>query len=279
MSIVLNELEWTKNAIEHYELGSNPAETLGRVAKYYKYLGLKKADIKKKVTEFLLRCDPYASAVLWADTIESSVKYGMKHALIIIDKIVVTKPEISRIKKIKGVQAQRLAFTLLCIAKYMKEVSPNLDWWVNMPESDIMKMANINTSYKRQNLLYGQLLDAGLIQSSKRITNLNVRVLFAEDGETAIEIRDYRNLGNQYMMLLGKQYFVCQNCGLTVKAPDGSPAYRMKYCKDCAVKVRIRQSIDSVMRNRMLNTAARQSEGVNYASPGAVNSAEADAKT
>lgn len=278
MSIVLNELEWAKNAIEHYELGSNPAETLGRVAKYYKHIGMKKSEVKKKVEEFLLRCDPYASTVLWADTIESSVKYGMKHPLIIIDKIEITKPEIAKIKTVKGVQAQRLAFTLLCIAKYMKVVSPQTNWWVNLPESDIMKMANINTSYKRQNLLYGQLLDAGMIQSSKRITNLNVRVLFVEDGETAVEIRDYRNLGNQYMMLLGKPYFVCQNCGLTVKVPDGSQTHRMKYCKDCAVKVHMRQIVDHVMRSRILNAASKYTDNQQTLSGGNTNS-EATAKT
>ncbi len=261
MSIILNELTWTKNAIEHYDLGQNPAETLGRVAKYYKYLGCKKSEIRKHVEEFLLRCDPYASVVLWADTIESSVKYGMKHPLIMIDKITITDPEMLQIKSIKGVQAQRLAFTLLCIAKYMLAVAPKTDGWVNTPESDIMKMANINTSYKRQNLLYGQLIDAGMLQSSKRITNLNVRVLYIKDGDTALEITDYRNLGNQYMRFIGKPFFTCQNCGLTVKAPDGASLGKMKYCPDCAEKVYIRQTVNSVMRKRILSKAKEYADG------------------
>ena len=84
MSITLNELTWTKNVIEHYELGQNPAETLGCVAKYYRHLGMKKSEIRKKMEEFLLRCDPYASPVLWSDTIDSALKYGMKHPLVII---------------------------------------------------------------------------------------------------------------------------------------------------------------------------------------------------
>ena len=250
MSITLNELTWTKNVIEHYELGQNPAETLGCVAKYYRHLGMKKSEIRKKMEEFLLRCDPYASPVLWSDTIDSALKYGMKHPLVIIDSITVTKPEMERIKGLKGIQAQRLAFTLLCIAKYRMAVNPQSDGWVNTKESEISRMANIKSSYKQQNLLYGQLLDEGMLQASKRITNLNVRVLFMEDGDTALEVTDFRNLGNQYMKYIGKPFFVCRNCGLTVKVPDGAMPGKMKYCPDCAVRVHVRQQVNSVMRLR-----------------------------
>ena len=250
MSITLNELTWTKNVIENYELGQNAAETLGCVAKYYKHMGLKKSEIRKKMEEFLLRCDPYASVVLWSDTIDSALKYGMKHPLIIIDSITLTKPEMKRIESVRGIQAQRLAFTLLCIAKYRMAVNPQSDGWVNTKESEISKMANIKSSYKQQNLLYGQLLDDGLLQASKRITNLNVRVLFMEEGEPALEVTDFRNLGNQYMKYIGKPFFVCKNCGLTVKVPDGAMPGKMKYCPDCAVRVHVRQQVNSVMRLR-----------------------------
>lgn len=250
MSIILNEMEWTKNAMERRELGQNPVEMLGRVAKYYSSLGQKKDEVRSGVERYLLQCDPYASAVLWGDTIDSAVKYGVKHPFVMIDRITVTKPEMKTIRDVSGIQAQRLAFTLLCVAKYRMKINPNADGWVNMQESEIVKMANINTSFKRQNLMYGQLIDSGLLQASKRITNLNVRVLFMEEGETALEITDFRNLGNQYMKYIGKPFFVCQNCGLTVKVPDGASPGKMKYCPDCALKVRIRQNVDSVMRSR-----------------------------
>ena len=250
MSIILNELTWTKNAIEHYDLGPHPAVTLGCVAKYYRKLGFKRSDIRKKMEEFLLRCDPYASLVLWSGTLDGALKYGMKHDLVIIDRIVVTRPEMERIRAVKGIQAQRLAFTLLCIAKYRMAVNPSADGWVSTPESEISRMANIKSSYKQQNLLYGQLLDDGLLQASKKITNLNVKVLFLDDGEEALSVTDFRSLGNQYMMYIGKPYFVCKNCGLTVKVPDGAKPGKMKYCPDCAVKIHMQQQINSVMRSR-----------------------------
>lgn len=251
MSIVLNEYQWAERMIELGEFGDSAYETLCRVAKYYKANGMGRKEIRKKLEEFLLRCDQYASITLWDNTLEKAVKVGLKYDLVMIDKIVVTKPEMETILSIKGVQLQRLAFTLLCIAKYMMAVAPQTNGWVNTTEGDVMKMACFRTSYKRINLMYGQLLDAGLLQASKKISNLNVRVLFMKDGEAALDVTDFRDLGNQFMKYIGKPYFVCQNCGLTVKVPDGAKPGNMKYCHDCALKVQVRQNVNSVMRGRM----------------------------
>ena len=255
MSIVLNEIAWAEKMIEESSLGDNAYETLCRVAKYYKYSGMKKSDVRKSLEKFLQRCDPYASLVLWSDTLDKAVKVGMKYNPVMVDCIVITKPEMDSILTLNGTykrntQLQRLAFTLLCVAKYMMIVAPQTSGWVNTPESDIMKMANIKTPYKRQNLLYGQLLDAGLIRPSKKINNLNVQVQFMQDGDTAVEVRDFRDLGNQFMRYIGKPYFICQNCGLTVKVPDGAKLGKMKYCPDCAVRIKAQQNINAVMRGR-----------------------------
>ena len=250
MSIVLNEMKWAERMLELNELGDNAYETLCRVAKYYKTHGLTKREVRKNLEEFLIRCDPYASTVLWSDTLDKAVKVGMKYAPVVIDRIVVTKPEMESIMKLSGVQLQRLAFTLLCVAKYMMIVAPQTNGWVNTPGNDILKMANFRTSYKRQNLMYGQLLDAGLLRASKKISNLNVQVVFMKDGEPALEVTDFRDLGNQYMRYIGKPYFVCQNCGRTVKVPDGADYGKMKYCPDCASKVHTQQMVNAVMRSR-----------------------------
>ena len=254
MSIVLNEYAWAKDHIEKCDLGDNAFETLCRVAKYYKANGAKKSVIKKNLEDFLLRCDPYVSTVLWSKTLDKAVKIGNKYPLVDIDKIVITKPEMDTIlsagSRNGGIQVQRLAFTLLCVAKYMLRVAPNTNGWVSIPEDQIMKMANLKPSYKRQNLLYGQLIEAGLLQPSKKIDNLNVRVLYIKDGEPALDVCDFRDLGNQFMKYIGKPYYVCQNCGLTVKAPKNAKLGKMKYCQECAVKIEVKNRVDCVMRSR-----------------------------
>lgn len=255
MSIVLNEYALAEQILLDGVDGSPNFETLCRVAKYFCANGMKRREIMQELEKFLLRCDPYASTVLWRQSLEKAANAGMRYKIIQIERIIITEPELKIIRSLKGIQLQRLAFTLLCVAHYMIIVRPETDGWVNVRESEIMKMANINTSKKRCNLMYGQLIDLGLLKPSKKISNLNVRVNFIEEGDTALEITDMRNLGNQYMMYLGKPFFSCKNCGLTVKVPEGASKGKMKYCPECATKIHIQQTVNSVMRSRMRASA------------------------
>lgn len=262
MAIVLNELKWAEKAMEDKSLGARPLETLSKIAKYYFYLGKSKPETRALLEKFLLECDPYASVVKWSDRIEGAMKYASKRPLLILSSISVTKPEIDTIRSIKGMQAQRLAFTLLCIAKFNYAAGFNNEYWVTTPDSEIMKMANVNASIKRQSAMFSELRDAGLLYFSKRVDNLSVRVVFVRDGEVALKISDFRNLGYQYMNYIdhGGKYFVCENCGITSKENTSAAGGRKKkYCNECAVKIRMKQNVDSVMRSRTGHTNAAES--------------------
>lgn len=252
--IVLNENEWAYDMIQSRSLGRKPYETLCRVANYYKEVdGCNKKDTRKKLETFIVQCDPSASIPKWSDTLDYAVAHAFKYDSIAIDSIVVTKPEMNLIKSVTGKQAQRLAFTLLCLAKYWDAVNPESDHWVNSKDSDIMRMANINTSIRRQSSLYHLLNELGLIQFSKKIDNTNVRVLFIHDGDKEMEITDLRNMGYQYLMHCGEPYFVCGNCGITTKIKNDGVGRRQKYCPDCANKIKIQQSVNSVIRKRIIS--------------------------
>lgn len=246
MSIVLNEYEWAERAINEKSLGKKPYETLSRVAKYYIYNGYSRKDTRRLLDEFLVQCEPSASLVTWSDTLDNAVKYAAKYPLVMIDEIIVTDSEMKRIDALQGKQLRRLAFTLLCIAKYMNEISESTNYWVGTPDNEIMKMANINTSIKRQSSMFGQLKDARLIRFSKQIDNLSVQVQFVEDGEPALRVTDFRNLGYQYMKYHGEPYFECANCGITGKINSN----RQKYCSQCYAEIHMKQRINSVMKQR-----------------------------
>lgn len=251
MSIILNEYEWAERAIKEKLLGKKPYETLSRVAKYYTYKNYTRREVRRLLDEFLLQCEPAVSLVTWSDTLDSAAKSAAKYPLVMIDSIDITKPEMARIATLPGKPIRRLAFTLLCIAKYMHKVSENTNYWVTTPDNEIMKMANISTSIKRQSSMFGQLKDEGMIRFSKQIDNLSVQVLFAEPGDTALRITDFRNLGYQYMKYLGDPYFECSNCGLTDKIKNPSSGRPPKYCPQCAAEIRTRQNVNSVMRRRV----------------------------
>lgn len=248
MSIVLNEYEWAEQMISNHDIGKKPIETLSRVAKYYIQNGYSKQEVRKMLETFLVQCDPSASLVRWSGSLDRIAKGADKFPLIRIDSICVSDSELKRIEEISGVQVQRLAFTLLCVAKYWDAVSNKNNHWVNSQDGEIMQMANIKTSIKRQSLMFACIRDAGLIKFSKKVDNLNVQVLFVEQGKTAIEVQDFRNLGYQYMRLYGGQYYDCANCGLTLKMKSGAVGRPPKYCPNCAVELGMKRRIESAMR-------------------------------
>lgn len=250
MSIVLREHEWAENMIHSHSLGKKPSETLYRVARYYIDEGYNKRDVRNMLDSFLLQCDPTSSLPKWSDALDFAVSKALKYEAIYIEEIDITESEMKRIDALEGKQVRRLAFTLLCLAKYWNRVIPNGDCWVNNKDNEIMSMANINTSIKRQGLMYWTLREAGMIQFSKKIDNTNVRVCFIEDGDIVMRITDFRNLGYQYLKYHGEPYIECQCCGITTKMTDPVKGRKQKYCKTCAVEVAVRQRVNSVMRQR-----------------------------
>ena len=249
--IVLNEIDWARDALQSNSLGSKPYETLCRVAKYYVHDGYTKQKIRKKLEDFLLRCDPKASIPKWSNTIDYAIKYAMKHPAVEIDGVQITNNEIKKISALSGKQIRRLAFTLLCLAKYYDIVNPNGDHWVNSEDNEIMRMANISTSIRRQSEMFHQLWKLGLIQFAKKVDNTNVRVLFVDDSDdVAMTITDFRNLGYQYLMYQGDPFFVCENCGIVTKIKNPDVGRKQKYCPSCAKEIQLQQIMNSVMRKR-----------------------------
>lgn len=255
MSIVMDEYAWAEQAINNRDLGRRPTETLRRVSRYYAANHYNKREIRRLLDEFMLQCDPSVNLSAWSDTLDRFAKLSDKYELIRLESVPVTKMELEAIAALKGTQLRRLAFTLLCLAKYWDAAHSNNNHWVNTPDKEIIQMANINTSVRRQSLLFGQLRDAGLLRFSKKVDNLNVQVLFTDDGgETEMCISDFRNLGFQYLMHYGAPYFVCESCGLVTKAKENWIGRPQKYCDECAVAIHTRQKVDSVMRLRGLKS-------------------------
>ena len=252
MSIVLNEHYYAEQAIQTRSLGKKPSETLSRVARYYidSCDSSTKRTIRSKLDLFLLQCDSTASIPKWSKMLDFATDWAFKHEAIQVDSIVITKPEMEKIDSLDGKQIRRLAFVLLCLSKYWNIVNSQNDNWVNSKDNEIMAFANINTSIRRQCAMYATLRDAGLIQFSKKVDNTNVRVCFAEDGESAMVITDLRNLGYQYLKYHGEPYFECTNCGITVKIDEPTKGRKQKYCKECAVEIKTKQNVNAVMRHR-----------------------------
>ena len=258
MNIILNEHEWAEEAILSHSIGKKPYETLNRIARYYFDSGATIPEVRSLLESFIIQCDARASIPKWSKTIDYAINAASKRETIKIDAVRVTKSEMDRIDAIESRPLKRVAFALLCLAKYWDIVNKSSDHWVNNKDSEVMKMANINASLRRQSSMYRELRDLGMIQFSKRIDNTNVRVSFVDDSsETAVDISDFRNLGYQYLMYHGGPFIVCQCCGVVIKknsaarmTMNGKPAPGggRKYCPDCLAQMTIKAKVNSVMK-------------------------------
>ena len=258
MNIILNEHEWAEEAILSRTIGKKPFETLNRIARYYFDSGATEPEVRSLLENFIIQCDARASIPKWSKTIDYAVSAASKRDTIKIDSIRVTKSEMDKIDAIESKPLKRVAFALLCLSKYWDIVNKSTDHWVNNKDSEVMKLANISATVRRQSAMYRELRDLGLIQFSKRIDNTNIRVSFVdEDSETAVDVSDFRNLGYQYLMYHGGPFVVCQNCGIVIKK---NAAAKMtmnckpiqgggrKYCPDCQAQLTTRAKVNSVMK-------------------------------
>ncbi len=250
INIILNEHEWAREKIEEPEFGKHPTETFRIIARYYMDNGYSKKQAREMIDRYILQCDRNASLVLWERAADSAVRQAIKRQAILIDEVIITKPELEVIDGIKGTQAQRLAFTVLCLSKYWDVCREDNNHWVTNKHSDIMNMANIRASIKKQGALYRQLEQAGLLDFPARIDAISMHVRYALDGEPALHISDFRNLGYQYLMYKGGNFFQCEECGITTKIKNPGVGRPPKYCPSCAAKVRTRQNVNAVMRCR-----------------------------
>lgn len=250
MSVILDEHSWAEKALRAQELGSRPFDTLTRIARYYMDEGYTKQKTKKLLETFMYQCDPVISIPKWTDIINGAISTAAKREAVHIDSIGISSTELERISGLATSQLKRLAFTLLCLSKYWDIVGKSSGHWVNSKDSDIMKMANIVTSIRRQSEMFGTLRSNGMIGFSKKVDNTNVCVLFGDSNPAEMHIADFRNLGYQYLKHYGGPYFECQNCGIVTKYNDAVKSRNQKYCKQCAAEVTVRNNVNSVMRIR-----------------------------
>ena len=239
--MIMNEREWVENALRECRLGSKPYRTISLLAKYYHSLGYKQRDIVVNIEKFMIRCERDISIVQWQDAIESAVKSAQKYPLVELDGVTVTKSEMDKVNALPTKSLRKLMFTLLCVAKYRNAANGNAGSWVNCEQREIFALANIKVTNRRQALMVNDLWQAGYIKYSKIVDNVNINVLIVDDdSETMYVVREMADLGNQYLLASGDNYFACPCCGAVVKRMSGA----QKYCKSCAKDVHRERSLN-----------------------------------
>lgn len=151
--------------------------------------------------------------------------------------IPVYEKELATVRSLKNDRQKKLLFTLFVIARYME-----CNGWINKKDSrglsEVFKLANITLPSDKKNELLHELYCAGHISFSKKIDNLNIRVNLENDGEIAYKVKEFSNIGNQYIGNFKKGYKQCQCCGKKIRDTGN----KRKYCEKCAYERKLKKN-------------------------------------
>ena len=143
--------------------------------------------------------------------------------------------ELDVINTLPNDRQKKLMFTFFAVARYM-----DCDGWINKKTSkgisEIFKLANVIVTSQKRNELLHELYKNGHISFGKKIDNMNIRVNLDDSGDIVYKVKDFSNIGNQYIGNFKKGYKQCANCGriYKIKSPND---YSSKYCEQCSKEI------------------------------------------
>lgn len=263
--IILDEKKYAEECLRTGFVDKKPYKTLRILAKYYYHcLGYRKKRITACLTQFMNDYYPtyHQKKDLWDETIKKIANRAGNYPLFQNDGVYITQKELDVIYKLDNDILEKLAFTLLCIAKLNYARNPDTNGWVNTDEKDIFEMAGVNCSSGARSDYICDLRLAGIVEFSQKNTNLSLRVTFMDCGGVGTNfISDFRALGNEYLRLNGGNYVRCNSCGLLIRGNKNGtrkycdkcrayskPEYKTIYCIDCGCQVVVKSKNKRTIR-------------------------------
>lgn len=132
MDLILNEKQYIEKMLE---LGDCSPKDLGaNIALLTRYMYQEKytqKEIYNGIEEFASKVDSDFDINNWYSFIDKCIGKAKKRDLLSIDYIPITQKELDTIKEIKNPARERLAFTLLVIAKFNNLKSETNNNWIN----------------------------------------------------------------------------------------------------------------------------------------------------
>lgn len=232
----MNERRRAEDILSSVQETTNPIHNVYLLSRYYYAQGMRQKEVLEKIEDYL-RQFPFLVLPKWQRTVDKIVAKAKGKGLIEIEYVGITEKELAEIAKLRKESLKKLAFTLLCIAKYFNTIRPENNSWVNTPDKDVFRMSDIRTlDCKRQQKLIRELYLLGLIGDSKVVDNVNLQVLFVDaETEPVLHIYQFDDLGYQYLEYVGDPSIVhCKCCGKLIK----KTSCRKDYCDECAVEAR-----------------------------------------
>lgn len=178
------------------------------------------------------------------EVIKRSIKNAKKKDYKTIENVSITRSELQYISNLNNIRLEKVAFVLLCLAKYGHYGSDSKDYWVNYNVSQVFSLARVHLSTREQYELLHQLKMVGAIEASHKPGNASLKVFYVshdKDDEVILKLGedDFKELAYTYLYYKNgfSGYVKCECCGRLVRQKSN----RQKYCKECA-KIMITES-------------------------------------
>lgn len=233
--IVLNEKEYAQECLKNKTVSDKPFFTLSILAKYYYHcFDYRKKKITDLLIEFMSKNYPRydCNKAEWDGNIEKIAANAGKFTLYEIDGVWITQTELDTIESIHNKVLERLAFTMLCLAKLNNMKNPKNNGWVNLDAKEVFGLARIACSVVNRYERLGQLNQLSLLEFPKKNDNLSSRVTYInDDSEKVLFVSDFRELGYEYLKYKGENFIRCRECGILIR---NNKSGTKKYCHACA---------------------------------------------
>ena len=204
------------------------------IAKYYLSDEMDAESLSKTVKEQLLEFDldnyqeyKYHNKIVkvCASLFDGSIDKNFREQ----EYIPIYENELKLIESLPNDRQKKLMFTFFVLARYM-----NCDGWINKKTSkgisEVFKLANVTLTSDKRNELLHELYVNGYISLGKKVDNLNIKVKLDDSGDVVYKVKDFNNLGNQYIGNFKKGYKQCKCCGKKIKDTGN----KKMYCEKCA---------------------------------------------
>lgn len=237
---VFDEKQYIESTINAKEVDlNNPTNTIRKLARYNFYInGYKKTKNYDSIVEYMTNNFKDFSEMVYQKAIYGCIRDVEKTPLKNIDVVKITKSELDEISSLDDIKKQKLAFVLLCTAKYRDQYNPGNGHKTDISATDLYKMARVVLPVSERNIYLHFLVKDGLVEAHNNSKSKNKKLLFVSEDDTdevVMELHeiDYKELAYVYMSWKnnGEGFTKCQRCGKTIKQSKTRPR---KYCEDCA---------------------------------------------
>lgn len=225
---------------------TNPTNTIRKLARYNFYV-LQYGETKNYSAIIQYMSTNYSdfSEFAYQKDILGCIRDAEKTKWKNIDTINITKSEIDTILTLDDIRKQKIAFVLLCTAKYRDAYKENNEHKTDISVTDLYKMARVVIPQSDRTVFMHFLVQAQMVEKHNFAGVKNKKVLFvSEDPDDQVILSlnetDFLELAYVYMDYISNHigYGKCEKCGRMIKHSKTKPK---KYCEECSKVVATEQ--------------------------------------